>query len=259
VRARDNVGALDLNTSVDVYDFQVSLGQVNVMPGSTVNLPVLADRRVGTMNIRSVQYELQWTGALITGVAPSTFGLIPAWSNLITNQPTPNSWRVAAAGSTALANTDSVLHRVSFTVSPSATNGTDIPITLVAFLANEGVPRVLKGANGVLHVRTTVDVPDGGVPDRLMLAEPWPNPGDRMVLAFGVPAAGPAGAQVRLELVGVDGRRVRTLVDGPYGAGRHETTWDGRDDQGRPVPPGVYFARLEGAGARQVRKIVRLP
>jgi len=261
VRARDNVGAFDLNTSVDVYDFAVSLGQVNAIPGSTVNLPVLADRKVGTKNIRAVQYELQWSSVFVTSVASSAFGLIPAaWpGNLITNRPTTTSWRLAAAGSNTLANTDSVLHRVSFTVSPSAPDGTDIPVTLYAFIANEGAPRVLKAANGVIHVRTTVDVPDGGIPDRLSLAEPWPNPGERMRFVFGVPVSGPGGAQVRLDVVGVDGRRVRTLVDGVFTAGRHESAWDGRDDRGRAVPAGVYFARLEGAGGSQVRKLVRVP
>jgi len=261
VKVHDNVGAFDLNTSVEVYDFQVSLGQVNVMPGSTVNLPVLADRKVGALNIRSVQYELQWSSGLVTNATPSTFGLIPAaWPGSIAwLQPTQTRLRIAAAGSQPLANTDSVLHRISFTVSPSATNGTDIPISLSSFLANEGAPRVLIGASGILHVRTTVDVPDGGVPDRLQLAEPWPNPGDRMVFAFGIPAGGADGARVRLDVVGVDGRRVRTLVDGVFLAGRHESTWDGRDDHGRAVPAGIYFARLQGAGGSQVRKLVRLP
>lgn len=33
-------------------------------------------------------------------------------------------------------------------------------------------------------------------------------------------------------------------------------TWDGRGDDGRLVPPGVYLLRLEADGASQVRKIV---
>jgi hypothetical protein len=52
-------------------------------------------------------------------------------------------------------------------------------------------------------------------------------------------------AEVSLAVYDVQGRRVRTLVDGrTREAGRHETVWDGTDGSGRPVASGVYFARL---------------
>jgi hypothetical protein len=71
----------------------------------------------------------------------------------------------------------------------------------------------------------------------------------------------PPGRAVRLELIDVRGRRVRTLVAGrPVGAGgRERATWDGVDDAGRRVAPGLYFAALtlEGGDRRTVR-LVRL-
>jgi len=71
----------------------------------------------------------------------------------------------------------------------------------------------------------------------------------------------PPGRAVRLELIDVRGRRVRTLVSGrPVGAGgRERATWDGIDDAGRRVAPGLYFAALdiEGGDRRTVR-LVRL-
>lgn len=42
------------------------------------------------------------------------------------------------------------------------------------------------------------------------------------------------------------GRRVRTLRAAAGMAGTTHATWDGRDDAGRNVEPGVYLARLEG-------------
>ncbi len=45
-----------------------------------------------------------------------------------------------------------------------------------------------------------------------------------------------------------EGRRVRTLVNGPIGAGRHEVAWDGRDEAGVPVPSGIYFYLLRAGG-----------
>ena len=43
----------------------------------------------------------------------------------------------------------------------------------------------------------------------------------------------------------VAGRRVALLDDGHRGAGEHTLIWNGRDDAGRRVSPGVYVARLE--------------
>jgi hypothetical protein len=62
-----------------------------------------------------------------------------------------------------------------------------------------------------------------------------------------------ASAQrARLTLHDVSGRRVATLLDGEVPAGSHEVEWDGRGAEGRPVAPGVYFARLE-AGPESAR------
>jgi len=61
----------------------------------------------------------------------------------------------------------------------------------------------------------------------------------------------PAHARVRLSLYDVTGARARSLLDGERGAGTHDVRWDGRDDSGRAVPPGIYFLRLEAG--REVR------
>ena len=55
-----------------------------------------------------------------------------------------------------------------------------------------------------------------------------------------------------VEVFDVAGRRVRIL------AGEAEpTSWDGRDDGGRDLPPGVYF--LRGTGGSEARRVVKLP
>lgn len=48
----------------------------------------------------------------------------------------------------------------------------------------------------------------------------------------------------RLEIFGVDGRRVATLHEGSLAKGEHAFVWEGRDEAGRPVATGVYWARL---------------
>jgi hypothetical protein len=50
--------------------------------------------------------------------------------------------------------------------------------------------------------------------------------------------------QVSLTVYDVQGRLVRTILNGPVPAGRHSALWDGRNDEGVTLPSGVYYARL---------------
>jgi flagellar hook capping protein FlgD len=49
--------------------------------------------------------------------------------------------------------------------------------------------------------------------------------------------------RARIGIYDVAGRRVRTLADRVFPAGEHRLTWDGADDEGRPVGRGVYFVK----------------
>ncbi len=107
----------------------------------------------------------------------------------------------------------------------------------------------------------TVDAPALPVAG-LSFAAPVPNPaagGRTTAFALAVPADAAAGSRVRLELYSVAGRRVRTLLDRPAAPGPLSVGWDGADDAGRPVPPGVYLARASLAGRHVDRKVVRIP
>lgn len=77
----------------------------------------------------------------------------------------------------------------------------------------------------------------------LRLAGPNPfNP--RTTIRFDLPAAG----SVRLAVHDVAGRLVRVLVEGERVAGSCEAVWDGRDETGRAMASGSYFARLSAGG-----------
>lgn len=104
---------------------------------------------------------------------------------------------------------------------------------------------------------TTVDgsssVADGGIPAVTTLHPAQPNPfGPSATLALDLAASAP----VEVRIYGVDGRLVRTLVEGTLEAGRHPLVWDGTDEAGRSLSSGVYFARLTTAGVNQSRQLV---
>lgn len=86
----------------------------------------------------------------------------------------------------------------------------------------------------------------------------YPNPFNPVTtLAFEL--FGNGMRRVRLELLDVRGRRVRTLVDAWLSAGPHRVRWDGRDESGAPVAGGTYYARLMVDGdAAGVQKLTLL-
>jgi hypothetical protein len=102
-----------------------------------------------------------------------------------------------------------------------------------------------------LDVVAVEDVAPAAPP--LRLGPPSPNPsGGRVRLDVSLPVR----ARVRLEVFDVQGRRVASLMDGLDDAGVHPVTWDSRDDAGRRVAAGVYWARFEALGEVWTRAIV---
>lgn len=245
VRAEDSIGAIDFNTSVTVYDLRVAPDTVTVAPGAVVMLGIESDRDLGFLDVRSVQYLLTWTSPHLTGAAFEPYGLVGAWSPNILGDAATGQLEIVAAGAVPLASTGRLLHRVRFDVSPAATDGLNIPITLASLLLNEGAPSAQRG-NGMIRVRTVTGVSPAPAFAALEFAPPFPNPAAGQTrFRIGVPSA-PAGsaAGVRLAIVGVDGRHVRALLDQALPPGEHDVAWDLRDDAGRAVPPGIYWAKL---------------
>jgi hypothetical protein len=94
------------------------------------------------------------------------------------------------------------------------------------------------------------------------------GPGTKPAIApvvFPNPSAGPVvfrfelarRASVALEMFDVAGRRVVTIDPAVRAEGRQSLRWDGRGPDGRALPAGVYFYRLDVDGERVTGKIVR--
>ena len=64
--------------------------------------------------------------------------------------------------------------------------------------------------------------------------------------------------EVRVSVHDLAGRQVRLLDRGTRGAGRQELAWDGRDDRGRPVSPGVYLVKVRTGEDVASTRVVRL-
>lgn len=98
------------------------------------------------------------------------------------------------------------------------------------------------GANVVVSWGPVAAGESAGLPSEPTLEPGRPNPfGEGLRASFSLPARD----RIRLAVYDIAGRRVRRLVDGERGAGRHEAVWDGRDESGRSVANGIYLLRLD--------------
>ena len=79
------------------------------------------------------------------------------------------------------------------------------------------------------------------VPVAYTLSPNYPNPFNPVTtLRYELPQR----ADVLLVIYDVSGREVTRLVDGFQPPGYHQVMWDGRTENGRKIPSGVYIARL---------------
>ncbi len=92
------------------------------------------------------------------------------------------------------------------------------------------------------------------VPATFALAPNVPNPfNPSTTIAFTLPR----NERIRLDVIDLRGRRVRSLEKGPHPAGEHRVEWDGRDEQGAPAASGTYLYRLQ-TGQRMISRKMML-
>lgn len=96
-------------------------------------------------------------------------------------------------------------------------------------------------------------VPESSLPVAELTA--WPNPSHGPVTFR---AALRQADTVTMEIVDVQGRRVRRMTGQALPAGAHLLAWDGHDDAGREVVPGVYLARLVTRLGTTTTRVVRV-
>jgi hypothetical protein len=92
-------------------------------------------------------------------------------------------------------------------------------------------------------------------PSRASLGQNYPNPFNPVTM---IPFSLRRDGHLTLAIYDSRGALVRTLIDGHRAAGPAQMQWNGLSDAGRPVPSGIYFARLLAAREILTRKIVLL-
>lgn len=115
-----------------------------------------------------------------------------------------------------------------------------------------------RNAEYVIRVAPPTAAPEAeasSLPSALALGETRPNPfGSETCVEYDIPTRG----RVTLSIYDASGRRLVTLVNRDMAPGRYRANWNGKDEEGTDVAPGVYFCRVQAAAGVETRKIVLL-
>jgi FtsP/CotA-like multicopper oxidase with cupredoxin domain len=110
-------------------------------------------------------------------------------------------------------------------------------------------------SDATIQIGTSVGVEPGIAGPAALRLRASPNPSRSLtLLRVDSDVSGPQALTVRDLL----GRVVRRLGSGWFDAGPREVSWDGRDDFGVRLPPGIYYGELRARAAVIRTSIVRL-
>lgn len=111
------------------------------------------------------------------------------------------------------------------------------------------------GPSGIWWQTTGVKVEpvDGPLPKQFLLSQNYPNPFNPVTtIQFSVPHK----SRVTITVYNLLGQQVALLLDEIKQLGNYTLTWDGKTDDGTPVPSGVYLYRLQAGDSIETRKMV---
>lgn len=123
-------------------------------------------------------------------------------------------------------------------------------------IRDDAAARFLGAYGGEAPMVADIVAPEGGEPERSeepgLLGPSRPNPGSAPTIHFSVPRS----TVVDLGIYNVLGQRVRSLISAHVESGEHTRNWNGRDDLGEELPPGIYFVRVTQGDITESRRIV---
>jgi len=197
-------------------------------------------RSAGTLI--AVSTRLEWDPAVVEPVEQAAGAWLTGQEGLVFS-PAPGAVDAAVMGGHGMVG-EGELATVSFRVLSAG----DPRLQIAAVAGRDARNRAVTIASPARSAGTAVPLTT-----RLTFARPNPFIGS-VTLGFGL--ATPEA--VELAIFGVDGRKVRTLVQETREAGEYEEVWDGRDDHGAAAGAGVYYARLVTPHGGFTRRVINL-
>lgn len=83
----------------------------------------------------------------------------------------------------------------------------------------------------------------------------FPNPFRQMTsIRFEIPGA--QNVLVKMEIINLQGKLIRTLVNGDRAPGIYSVSWDGKGNNNMAIPSGTYLCRFRAGSFSDNKKIV---
>ena len=96
----------------------------------------------------------------------------------------------------------------------------------------------------------SLNASSGLVPVSFYLEQNYPNPFNPSTeIGYQVPE----NSYVQLDVINLQGQTVTTLVNNYQNTGYHSVVWDGKDQNRKQLPSGVYFYTIEVTTDRNVK------
>ena len=100
-----------------------------------------------------------------------------------------------------------------------------------------------------------LQVNEENLPRKLKLNQNYPNPFNPITkISYEMPSDG----FVRVSIIDMMGREVKTLVENSQVSGMRSVTWNATDNKEQPVSAGVYLYKIQTRGITKTRKMVFL-
>jgi len=130
--------------------------------------------------------------------------------------------------------------------------GTDTYVG-VTNISNSGDTMTCNFFVSPLGVQDQTD--DDHLPDSYLLEQNYPNPfNPETKIEYTLKKDGP----VKLEVFNVLGQKILTLVDCYKEKGKHVVTWNGTDEEEKPLSSGIYFYRITTDNFQKTNKMILL-
>ena len=96
---------------------------------------------------------------------------------------------------------------------------------------------------------------DVNLPTKVKLNQYYPNPFNPITkISYEMPSDG----FVKVSIIDMMGREVKTLVKSSQVSGMRSVTWNATDNNDQPVSAGVYLYKIQTRGITKTRKMVFL-
>lgn len=256
VYVEDAASATDISGPIQVYDLLIYAPHDSVGIGDPPEgVPIYVDRDITGLGIRAYEITVSFNSSFVHPVSVTDSGSISdPWGAPVYGL-FDDSVKVVHANPDPLAGIGPLFH-IYFEDGPGAYAGALSYLNVTNAYLNEGDP-IADTQNGDIRLIDPLagTLPYEGSRTGFMLEQNRPNPFSPMTtIRFAVPEPCEVGFSVH----DVKGNRIAMLYAGYCESGRHERAWDGRDQAGRSVAPGIYFIRMKAPGFTAARKMILL-